>query len=485
MKEEAYKFLSEHKGYLKKSPKVVQERLYKLGINVSISDIKEIKFNIKNEYFTQAETLELAKKSNINLKEYQKTIIENTQFFNDEIKELNDFPIYNAEDLISKGAMQIVENSKIRAYQKNFSEDSKEFKDCQKVIDGNCKLEDLPPICNQKEDVPKVPDNMKLVRTHITANGKQGFSYALDKTEVQDNDVIESLQKIIEDGVTPFGVRASRSKNDKMISIFSSDKHIGAMTARNSIYSNDYDRDEIFIRHEKLVDNILDEHDTFGQFKKLVFYDLGDALDGNNGQTTRGGHNLPQNMDSREQIDTFIEVTIKTMETLINADIAEEIWFIATTNCNHSGSFGHGAVRAIQMYLQAKYPQIKTLVTAKMLEHITFGEHTYIFGHGKDDSDMKFGMPVVLNDKTEGFINDYIDRKKIRSKYIHVVTGDLHQSAETFAKRFRYKKVMSMYGSSKWIHTNFGSGEAGVDYEVSELNSPKVYKTRMTYGHDS
>jgi len=429
MKEEVYKFLSEHKGYLKKSPKVVQERLYKLGINVSISDIKEIKFDIKNEYFTQAEVLELARKSDINLKEYQKTIIENTKFFNDECKEL---------------------------------------------IDDNC-----------KPNVPKIPDNMKLVRTHITANGKQGFSYALDKTEVQDNDVIESLQKIIEDGVTPFGVRASRSKNDKMISIFSSDKHIGAMTARNSIYSNDYDRDEIFIRHEKLVDNILDEHTTFGQFKKLVFYDLGDALDGNNGQTTRGGHNLPQNMDSREQIDTFIEVTIKTMETLINADIAEEIWFIATTNCNHSGSFGHGAVRAVQMYLQAKYPQIKTFVTAKLLDHITFGEHTYIFGHGKDDSDMKFGMPAVLNDKTEGFINDYIDRKRIKSKYIHVVTGDLHQSAETFAKRFRYKKVMSMYGSSKWIHTNFGSGEAGVDYEVSELNSPKIYKTRMTYGHDS
>ena len=434
MKEEAYKFLSEHKGYLKKSPKVVQERLYKLGINVSISDIKEIKFNIKNEYFTQAETLELAKKS---------TEKNNTS--------------------------------------KNY------------VVTGNVALtsEQLLNLHKQPIEVVKdipattVPTNMKLVRTHITANGKQGFSYALDKTEVQDNDVIESLQKIIEDGVTPFGVRASRSKNDKMISIFSSDKHIGAMTARNSIYSNDYDRDEIFIRHEKLVDNILDEHDTFGQFKKLVFYDLGDALDGNNGQTTRGGHNLPQNMDSREQIDTFIEVTIKTMETLINADIAEEIWFIATTNCNHSGSFGHGAVRAIQMYLQAKYPQIKTLVTAKMLEHITFGEHTYIFGHGKDDSDMKFGMPVVLNDKTEGFINDYIDRKKIRSKYIHVVTGDLHQSAETFAKRFRYKKVMSMYGSSKWIHTNFGSGEAGVDYEVSELNSPKVYKTRMTYGHDS
>ena len=98
---------------------------------------------------------------------------------------------------------------------------------------------------------------------------------------------------------------------------------------------------------------------------------------------------------------------------------------------------------------------------------------------------MKSGLPIVINDKAEGFINDYIDRKRIKSKYIHVVTGDLHQSAETFAKRFKYTKVMSMYGSSKWIHTNFGSGKAGVDYEISNLHSPKIYKTRLTFGHDS
>lgn len=401
MKEEAYKFLKEHKGYLKKSPKVIQERFINLGIIIFIDDIKKIVKEVKRDI--------------------------------------------------------------------KLNESIKDHKIAGKI--------------NLVKDIPK---GMKVKSMWTMSNGTIGYSYKAEDESIEEkNDIIETLQKIIEDGVTPFGVRASKASKERMLSIFSSDKHIGAMTARNSIYSNDYDRDEVFSRHEKLVKNILDEHDTFGQFKKLVFYDLGDALDGANGQTTRGGHQLPQNMDSREQIDTFIEVTIKTMETLINADISEEIWFIATSQDNHSGAVGHGAVRAIQMYLQAKYPQIKTLVTAKILEHITFGDHTYIFGHGKDDSDMKFGMPVVLNDKTEGFINDYIDRKRIRSKYIHVVTGDLHQSAETFGKRFRYKKVMSMYGSSKWIHTNFGSGEAGVDYEVSDLYSPKIYKSRMTYGHDS
>lgn len=335
-----------------------------------------------------------------------------------------------------------------------------------------------------KEMTLKEP-SMKIKSKWQGANGKWLYSYKADDTIEEKNNVIESLQRIIKEGVTPLGIRADSTKSDKMLSIYSSDKHIGAMTARNSIYSNDYDREVIIERHEKLVETIFEEYDTFGQFKKLAFYDLGDALDGANGQTTRGGHVLPQNMDSREQIDTFIEVTIATMEKLINSNIAEEIWFIATTNDNHSGHQGHGAVRAVQMYLQAKYPQIKTFVTAKMLDHITFGDHTYIFGHGKDDADMKNGLPLVLNDKVEGFIGDYIDRKRIKSKYIHVITGDLHQSAETYGKRFRYKKVMSMYGASKWIHTNFGSGEAGVDYEISCLNKSKIYKPRLTYGHDS
>jgi hypothetical protein len=397
VRREVLDFLLDHKGWVKKSNKDLQQRLYNLGIKTSIDDIRT----------------------------------------------------YQAE------ARRIIKDS---------SQESE--KDSSKSKNA-------------------ITDGMQVKKVWFTPQGKMGVSYEAGHKEEIENNVIESIQRIIKKGVIPFGVRASKSKNDKMISIFSSDKHIGAMTARNSIYSNDYDRDEIFRRHELLVNEIIDEHNTFGQFSKLVFYDLGDALDGMDGQTTRGGHNLPQNMDSREQIDTFIEVTIKTMETIINADIAEDIWFIATTNDNHSGAFGHGAIRAAQMYLQAKYPQIKTFVTAKMLDHITFGDHTYIFGHGKDDIDMKSGLPIVINDKAEGFINDYIDRKRIKSKYIHVVTGDLHQSAETFAKRFKYTKVMSMYGSSKWIHTNFGSGKAGVDYEISNLYSPKIYKTRLTFGHDS
>jgi hypothetical protein len=335
-------------------------------------------------------------------------------------------------------------------------------------------------------DTDSLTENMRIKKVWFTPEGKMGVSYISDEDTETSNDLLDSIRQIVEKGVPSYTpAKASSGHNSLMLSIFSTDKHIGASNPMNSIYSNIYDREEIFNRHDRLMDRILDQKKKFGKFEKFVFYDLGDALDGNNGQTVRGGHTLPQNMSGREQIDCYIEVTLRTMEYLIENDIAKDIWFIATSNDNHSGAVGHGALRAVQIYLQTRYPHVNTFVTSKMLDHITMGDHTYIFGHGKDDSDMKAGLPLFLDARTENFINDYIDRKQIRSKYIHVVKGDLHQTSVGYAKRFRYVNNLSMYGSSKWIHSNFGSGTAGVDYEITELYGEEIYRSRLTYGHDA
>ena len=52
----------------------------------------------------------------------------------------------------------------------------------------------------------------------------------------------------------------------------------------------------------------------------------------------------------------------------------------------------------------------------------------------------KFSCPLILNDKTENYINNYIDYHQIDTrKPIHFVKGDLHQSATQYGKRFRYR----------------------------------------------
>ena len=353
--------------------------------------------------------------------------------------------------------------------------------DLQNVPIWEIPLDDDRLFVGIKEEPP-----MKIKSKWTLPGGGYGYSYVTDTATESQVFNEEAIKAYIEKNVKISPINAPLANNSFMLSVYTTDKHIGAETARNSLYSNNYDREEIFDRHEKLVEKLLQQKEMFGSFEKCVFWDLGDALDGMNGQTTRGGHNLPQNMDSREQIDTFIEVTIKTIEQLIQGDIANELWFIATSMDNHAGSFAHGALRSVQLYLDAKYPHIvKTFVTAKMLDHITFGKHTFIFGHGKDDNDMKSGLPLNLDLKTELFINDYIDRKCIRTDHIHVIKGDLHQSSINYGKRFRYVNNMSMYGSSKWIHTNFGSGASGVDYEIVPLNGGEPYRTRIVYQHDS
>lgn len=697
-------------------------------------------------------------------------------------------------------------------------------RECQAIVRAELKnvpiweipLDDDRLFVGIKEEPP-----MKIKSKWTLPGGGYGYSYVTDTATESQVFNEEAIKAYIEKNVKISPISAPLASNSFMLSVYTTDKHIGAETARNSLYSNNYDREEIFDRHEKLVEKLLHQKKMFGSFEKCIFWDLGDALDGNNGQTTRGGHQLQQNMNGREQIDTFIEVTIQTIEQLIEGKIANEIWFIATSNDNHcfsedtevltnngwklyhnlnsedlvankdmvsgeivfdspldyifnetvsgklhfyenkninllvtdqhrmlykrnkyhktdenyefltsqklkekghgsikfqtsginlkeeypisddlirftawvltdgtitkykenpcgyiiyqakentknhirdlltrmnlifresikkpgknivcgkvlvnepkqmtefainkkqtgeenlkmlmsvindktklpdwlfklskrqfdiflkeyilgdgnikvstsatihgkkeildqlqilcilnetkanlltdnrgnhllsvtynkteatfrpqkqlkeadyngytwcltmphsnlvvrrngrtsiqgnSGSFSHGALRSVQLYLEAKYPHIvKTFVTAKMLDHITFGKHTFIFGHGKDDSDMKTGLPLNLDQKTELFINDYIDRKCIRTDHIHVIKGDLHQSSVNYGKRFRYVNNMSMYGSSKWIHTNFGSGASGVDFEIVPLNGGEPYRTRIVYQHD-
>ena len=133
VRREVLDFLLDHKGWVKKSNKDLQQRLYNLGIKTSIDDIRT----------------------------------------------------YQAE------ARRIIKDS---------SQESE--KDSSKSKNA-------------------ITDGMQVKKVWFTPQGKMGVSYEAGHKEEIENNVIESIQRIIKKGVIPFGVRASKSKNDKMISIFS------------------------------------------------------------------------------------------------------------------------------------------------------------------------------------------------------------------------------------------------------------------------
>lgn len=327
-----------------------------------------------------------------------------------------------------------------------------------------------------------IPPGMVLKSQWQGPDGEWKYSYqkALDP-DMSAEDITNIVTEAITKKLKPWRIRRKSSNNSKGLFLFTSDKHVGAHTKENSVYENKYDASIFEERMMLLLQEAYEQYRLHGRFDKIVFMDLGDPLDGYDGNTTRGGHSLPQNMSSREQFDVFVEVHRKFFDELVLMDIADSIDFIAVTNDNHAGPFGYCATKAISLYLEVKYPDMGIKLCTKFMDHIAYGDHTYIVTHGKDEEDMKAGFPIKMSDKVENYINDYINMKNINTKQIHLIKGDLHQSACEYGKRFRYKNVMSMYGSSKWIHTNYGSGHAGVDFEVVEKNGSRILQDRLLF----
>lgn len=264
-------------------------------------------------------------------------------------------------------------------------------------------------------------------------------------------------------------------KSDKHILVYLSDMHMGADVSKYSIYSNEYNKKEVENRMNKVLDYIYSLVDMT-QAGNITICNLGDSLDGYNGETTRGGHSLPQNMNNKDQYKSFIQVMINLFANLSNSGMFNNISYVCVESGNHDGDFGWMANKSLEGCLSIMNPEINVKIFDKFIEHFTVGNHTMILCHGKDAKDMFRNMPLVLNDKIENQIGEYIDYHKL-SGNIHFVKGDLHQSATTYGKRFRYKSVSSFFGSSQWIHVNFGNTSAAIDFDI--INNDTILETRL------
>lgn len=271
-----------------------------------------------------------------------------------------------------------------------------------------------------------------------------------------------------------FYIEKKEVNEEKAFVLYLSDQHVGAHTEEDSIYENEYNADEFERRMAVTLQRIYEEYEIHGRFDELIICNLGDSVDGFNEETTRGGHRLTQNMGNAEQFTCFVETMVNFFGSIHKYDMANKVSYYAVTNDNHAGDFGFTVNKSIQYILNLKYPEMVVGIIEKSLDYIEYGKHALILGHGKDKQHNRSGFPLTLDAKTENYFNDYITQHAILKPYISVVMGDLHQSSVQYAKRFRYKRVLSMYGASGYIHTNFGSGKAGVEYDIIEKDTNNV-----------
>jgi hypothetical protein len=300
----------------------------------------------------------------------------------------------------------------------------------------------------------------------------------LDKTESES--YLEEVRRIVE-SYNPDKVRnIEKVKIDshKAIKATLSDMHIGLNPNpdNKSIFAYEYNEEIFKANIDKVFNSILKEYESNGRFDLLVIDDLGDGLDGWNGQTTRGGHKLEQNMTNEEAFRVFVEGKLTLIENCIKAGIANEVTVRNVANDNHSGSFASIANMTIKMILDRTYAQsdVNFYILEKFMEHFQYGDHTFILTHGKDSQYMFKGLPFELNDKATSFINDYIDHYDIKTKFIHLEKGDLHRVGYSRTKKFDYRNFMSFAPPSAWVQHNFGDCYSGYSIQTISKFSGEI-----------
>jgi hypothetical protein len=326
-------------------------------------------------------------------------------------------------------------------------------------------------LSNMSNDVSK--ENLVLERVWINNKGKTSLQLRSNSSEFSRSDFLSELIKNTSIPPTLDNKIKIKSKDDKhTLLIYSSDKHIGAEVTSDSLFSNEYS-DTIFA---KRMDRLLLETvrlDSLYHFENIIFLDLGDAADGMDGYTGSKSHKLPQNLTNREVFTTYLQTHIDFFAKLTKHTSAN-LFYKTVGDSNHGGDMDWMMFVSTGLALNKSFPKVKVDIGSKFIEHFSINDHTFILCHGKDSKNLKKGLPKILDKKTELYIKSYIDSKNIRSKFVHFIKGDLHQAATEYSNFFRYKNVLSMFGASDWVQTNFMSNTKGVSFDILNTKTDTI-----------
>lgn len=310
----------------------------------------------------------------------------------------------------------------------------------------------------------------------VTHNGT-GAYYNITSKDISGGDVDNTILEAFDNIVSKYTHGQQRtfypqpiSAEPKALKVTISDAHLGLEPNPNGggLFQYEYNADIYRSSIDKVYQSILKEFNTHGVFDLLLLDDLGDREDGWNGYTTRGGHQLPQNMTNSEVFDVLVDTNVKLIESLVEAKVANKIILRNVSNSNHSGDFAHIVNKAIQKIVNRLYSTeiVEVDILKKFIEYRVYGDHCFLLSHGKDTTNQKFGMPLKLDHKTINFINEYIEHYDINSKYIHFEKGDLHQVGYERTKKFDYRNYMSFAPPSCWQQHNFGDSYSGFSTQV-------------------
>lgn len=307
-----------------------------------------------------------------------------------------------------------------------------------------------------------IPENFEVIKISTSeTTGQQWIQYA-PKKEIEDIKELD-FEAIVKKHIKPVEIKRIKTKikTDTFQVVTYTDTHIGMDTDKykNSMYPIKWDKDEVMTTAKNMVEIILKEKNT----NTLYIDDLGDLLDGFNAQTTRRGHDLPQNMTNTEAFDTALEFKMYLADHLTAH--YEKVVFNNICNDNHAGDFGYFANEAYKNIAETKYNNVEVTNYRQFINHYFVNDICFILTHGKDDKHLKFGFKPQLKTDALEKIDQYIKHNEIyqKAKLIVFKKGDSHQLLLDMCSSddFYYFNYPALSPSSQWVQTNFKKGRKG------------------------
>jgi len=303
------------------------------------------------------------------------------------------------------------------------------------------------------KDLIHIPKNHEIKRVSTNVSTQQQWVITEPIKDVKIDLEQIDFTKYFEGKITPVKINAKKVKQKSLFDrAIITDVHVGMkVTDGYSLYDGLWNQDELFKRRDVFVNEIIKNQKS----NVLLLHELGDFMDGYNGMTTRGGHELPQNMDNQKAFDVGLQFKITLIDALIN--YYDKINIVNICNDNHAGSFGYIVNSAFKSYIELKYINVKVINQRKFIDHYIVKNRCFILTHGKDDKSLKFGFKPNLDAVQIEKIKNYIDEYKLHNYQIEFSKGDSHQLLFdlTSSTAFEYQNFGAFSPPSDWVKVNF------------------------------
>lgn len=226
----------------------------------------------------------------------------------------------------------------------------------------------------RKAEEDNVRNNEKLLKKYAQENIE--LKKRLERNSKFSISVPENLNPTIVPEYEPVG---------QSLNLYLSDIHLGAKVNTGAMYQENSDYG--FEEAKRRLSEVLNQLGNFDCFDTINVVLLGDNIDcpGFFGKTARLDHDMPENMDPREQANKYVELILWFIESLADKEreFCSKINVYSVPCGNHGGNFEYMCNKALMASINAKFPNVGTTMWEEFYGTFEQSDHTFVCAHGK------------------------------------------------------------------------------------------------------